>query len=673
MRAAKEKKGIKAAFSVKNAESVKEKIQKVVILAVTLSMVCLGIVSCVLNYYSTISSLKQSMQEMAVIASDRVEWQITAYKNIVQELGRTARLSNDSYTKEQKQEIINEKVDAYNCIRGKLIDADGIARIDGTDYSEREYFQKSMAGETYMSEPLIAKTDGSISLIVSAPVWEDGVPGTKVVGVVFLSLQPSFLNDVVKTIHVSDNSGAYIIDKKGSTVAHTTEGMMESQNNTIENAKTDSSLQVIANIEQKMLAGETGFGTYRYNGTSKFMAYAPIDNTDGWSLGLNAPVSDFLGDTILGIILTIILVIAFILGASVFAMRIGKSIGEPIRQCAERLSLIVKGDLHSSVPEISSRDEVGILSQSTREITDSLNRIIGDIGYLLKEMAGGDFSVTSKMREKYVGDYENILTSMQGIKHQLGSTLSLIQESSVQVSTGSSQLAENAQSLAEGATEQAGAVEELTATIENVADIARASATNAENAYKAVDDVVAQVKAGGEAMKELTSAMERITSTSQEIHNIITAIEDIASQTNLLSLNASIEAARAGEAGRGFAVVAEQIGKLASDSAQSAMDTRELIVKVLEEIESGNQVTGKTAGIFTAVTGDMIEISGMAHGASDASHQQAQMLEQVEQGVEQISSVVQSNSASAEETSATSEELSAQAETMNQLVSKIHF
>lgn len=654
-------------------DSVKKKIQKMVILLVSISLLILGVISCVLNYSSTISSLKQNMREMAVIASDRVEWEITAFKNIVQELGRTARLSNADYTTEQKQDIIDEKVEAYNLIRGKLIDPDGIARIDGTDYSEREYFQRAMKGETYISEPLIAKTDGSLSLIFAAPVWEEGIPDTNVVGVVFLSMKPDLLNDIVKSIYISDNSGAYIINAKGKTVAHTTEGMVEAGHNNIELAQTDSSYSALAAIEEKMVAGETGVGSYRYEGVSKFSGYAPIGNTDGWSLAITTPVSDFLGDTIFGIIMTAIVVAVFLAIASVLAVKIGTSIGEPIRQCSERLTLIVNGDLKSPVPDTDLQDEVGVLTRATKEITESLNSIINDIRHMLGEMSGGDFTVITEVEEKYVGDYQEILTAVNGIQKRLGTTLASIQEASGQVTIGSNQLAENAQSLAEGATEQAGAVEELTATISNVTNLSRQSAENAETAYKQVDESVEKAKAGERAMTDLAEAMERITATSQEIQNIITAIEDIASQTNLLSLNASIEAARAGEAGRGFAVVAEQIGKLATDSAQSANDTRELIIKVLEEIERGNKLTGTTTEVFNEVVESMNQFAELTRNTSSASEQQAQMLEQIEQGVEQISSVVQSNSASAEETSATSEELSAQAENMNELVSGIKF
>ena len=168
--------------------------------------------------------------------------------------------------------------------------------------------------------------------------------------------------------------------------------------------------------------------------------------------------------------------------------------------------------------------------------------------------------------------------------------------------------------------------------------------------------------------KHLNSAMERINDTSKQIANIIAEIEDIASQTNLLSLNASIEAARAGEAGRGFAVVADQIGKLASDSANSAVNTKKLIENSISEIENGNEITLKATTAIESVIDGIKMLASSTKEISELSVSQAEAMKQLEQGVEQISEVIQSNSAAAEETSATSEELSAQSDNLEQLV-----
>ena len=166
---------------------------------------------------------------------------------------------------------------------------------------------------------------------------------------------------------------------------------------------------------------------------------------------------------------------------------------------------------------------------------------------------------------------------------------------------------------------------------------------------------------------ECRAVISQLGEESKEILGIIQLITGISGQTNILALNASIEAARAGEAGRGFAVVADQIRKLADDSAQSAVHTRELIETSLQEIEHGNQITDKTAEALQKVVEGIEDLANESKKAMEESKAQADAMMQIEQGIEQISTVVQNNSATAEETSATSEELSAQATNMNEL------
>ena len=329
---------------------------------------------------------------------------------------------------------------------------------------------------------------------------------------------------------------------------------------------------------------------------------------------------------------------------------------KPIQELESAAEKLKAGQLDVEI-NYESPDELGKLAGNFRQACKTLEVIVQDTSYLLGEMAEGNFNVSSNNPQIYIGNFRQQYESISKLKHELSDTLTQINEASEQVASGSGQLAGGAQALAEGATDQAGAVEELTATVESVSGIAESSAESASGAYQMVRTAVEQADQSREELQALTNAMERISSTSQEIQNIIGSIEEI-------------EAARAGEAGKGFAVVADQIGKLAGDSAQAAVNTRDLIEKSLQEIENGNQITEKTVAALNKILESMNDFANAVKGASESSTEQANMLKQIEQGIEQISSVVQSNSAAAEETSATSQELSAQSEGLKNLVGR---
>ncbi len=374
---------------------------------------------------------------------------------------------------------------------------------------------------------------------------------------------------------------------------------------------------------------------------------------------------------ILSLILLVVIVAVIICGITV-STKIGRSIArgisQPLNELGSRLNLLAAGDFSAPFPVVEAEDEVAVMVREAREMSDKLNEIINDISYLLGEMANGNYAVTSSMLDRYTGDFEKLVDAMRGLRNQMTTTLRSIAEASNQVSAGASNLAESAQNLAEGATDQAGAVEELQATIVNITDTMARSAEDAEESYVQTKKCADEADNSRDGMNTVVAAMQKIDDTSKKIGNIISEIESIASQTNLLSLNASIEAARAGEAGRGFAVVADQIRQLAEQSAKAAVDTRELIEGSLREIEGGNRAVESASSSIEIVVDGIKQIAEVSKNLSIMIGDQNETMRQAEQGVGQISEVVQNNSATAQETSATSEELSAQAVTLDELV-----
>lgn len=650
--------------------TIKREIQRIIILLLATALVLAGGISCYLNYISTSDALKGSMPVTAAEAANEVHSHLHASMNIVEMLGTIPQLASGTLTPAQKHTMLDGYKKNYGWETVFVTDRSGVDNVNNTDISNTQYFKTALSGTTSISDPVYDKSIEKLAVVITAPLWKDGRQNAEVVGTVGITIDARSLTDIVSDIKVSKNGSAYILNRDGRTIAHEDFDLVINEENDIEASKEDASLKEIAAQEKKMTQGQSGFGKYTYSGQSKYIAYAPI-GINGWSLGVTTPASDFMDSTIKGlIIIAISLAIILLIGAYV-ARRTGKHIGESVSLCTERLKLLAAGDLTTEVPEIKSKNETLVLAQSTSDIVYAQQNIIGDVSYLLSEMAGGNFNVHSGVSEEmYVGEYHEILLSIQKLRLTLSGTIHSIKDASEQVEAGAAQLSSGAQGLAQGASEQASAVEELLSTATTVTKQVEDTTKATDAAHDKAKLVEKEATVSQDKMTELTEAMKRIESTSNEIKNIIGGIEDIAAQTNLLSLNASIEAARAGAAGKGFAVVADQIGKLAEQSTQSAVNTRELIETSISEVSAGSRITDETAEALKQVIDGLDEIVLSVADVRNASDKQTLAVGQIEQGVAQISSVVQSNSAAAEESSATSEELSAQAQSLNHLVSQ---
>ena len=361
--------------------------------------------------------------------------------------------------------------------------------------------------------------------------------------------------------------------------------------------------------------------------------------------------------------------IAIAVATTIIGRVITDSITEPVAQIDAAVASLRKGEL-SNVDMLTyeSEDEFGDTVRNLKEAMNILSDYVREISEEVKYIAQGDLTRNGDDITDFLGDFSELKHSLLFILKRFNSTLSEITNIAEKVSSNAKDVEEASKSLSDGATEQAGVIEELNATIDTVVTLAADTAKETKSASERVKASASKANEEREKMNGLLTEMERITEISKEIGNIITDIEDIASQTNLLSLNASIEAARAGEAGRGFAVVADQIGKLASDSAKSVINTRELIDKTLVEIGKGNAITRTTADAFNQIIADMESFAEMAQNTMEKANSQADSLEQIGQGIEQLSGVVQGTAASSEENTAISVNLADEAAKMQDRV-----
>lgn len=534
--------------------------------------------------------------------------------------------------------------------------SNGYITEKGFDIDSREWFACVNTGTYIFTEPYLDSVTGEAVVTIAIPIFQSG----KTVGIAGIDVSLGQVATAMKKHVIGKNGFSILLSNNGNVVYAPTEAilMMNVADLNVNQEVIDA---VNDKVEQSM---KITFGAEKEYGH-----FALVGNT-GYIVLTVLPYSEYNQ----AMVLSIVGIAAMIIVASIMVIfsikRSAQRITTPIVTLNGIAQKLAEGDLDVEIA-ITAENEIGELSESIGKTVARLKEYIiyiEEISGVLKEMAEGKLRIN--LKNEYKGEFSLLKDAMENISESMSNVILKIHEGANHVSAGSDELAYVSQSLAESATTQSISVQNLADIANRIVTSVEDNRSNAEAAEKEMNHVTEMMKQNQMLMDEMMEAMVKIHDTSQEVVGIIQTIEEIADQTNLLSLNASIEAARAGELGKGFAVVAGEIGKLADDSSSAANTTKQLIEVSMEQIEKGNQLANDVLDSLRKAVEAFGQVSGMMEETVKQAVEQANDMKEIRQGVDELSQGIVDNSAIAQEGSATSQELAAQATDLKEMIDK---
>lgn len=562
-------------------------------------------------------------------------------------------------TRANRSEILKEAAETYEFYTVALYDLDGrlVQGIDNAPENLNSDFLALLKETDNLTTDASTLFHGKLGITMGMPIKENGETVLYMMGVYKYDL----LNDVISSINLGRSGMAYMVNREGIVTGHPNQSLVLNQSSLVQLSGGDE------DAVKRVTTGETGAAEFPIDGEQMLVAFSPIRGTQ-WSLVIQIPKSDYSHFINWAMLISILATLAGLMVSVLLILRFASSISRPVKRVTDRMVALSNGDLHTKVLPVSTGDELEVMTQTLDDMLERVNRYISDIQQVLTCVADGDLRTGPQV--DYKGDFVLIRGSLHTIAQSMNETLLGFRAAADRLTVMAEQLNGQSAQLLQASLEQNQSTDELVCEVSHVKERLADVVDSSGQTRSQTDEIARRIRSANEHMAALSSAMDDISTNAQQITKIAKDIDDIAFQTNILSLNASVEAARAGASGKGFAVVANEVKQLAEKSAKAAQSAIEMVNNTKTIIQTGVVLTADTAGSLQAISDVSTQISTISDQLAAAVQGQESALTVMEERIAAISAIADRNLQNAGETEQSSASLAKEAEALQAQVQK---
>ncbi len=573
--------------------------------------------------------------------------------------GAEAMRPNPAAAAESRGAVLEEAAEIYELyaialygLDGRLVQGVG----DAPDSLDSGFFALLKETDNLTTDSSTV-CQGKLGITMGMPVKENGETILYVMGI----YKYDTLNDVISSINLGRSGMAYMVNREGAVTGHPDQSLVLGGSSLVQLSGGNG------DAAERITTGETGSTEFSVDGEKMLAAFSPIRGTQ-WALVIQIPKADYNHFINWAMTVSVLATLAGLAVSILMILRFARSISHPVRRVTDRMVALSDGDLHTEVLSLNTGDELEVMTKTLEATLASVNRYISDIQQVLTHVAGGDLRTEPQV--DYMGDFALIRGSLCTITASMNETLLGFRAAADRLTDMAEQLSGQSVQLHQASLEQNQSAEELVHEVSHVKDRLADVTESSGRTRSQTEEITRRVQSANEQMAALSSAMDNISDNAQQITKIAKDIEDIAFQTNILSLNASVEAARAGAAGKGFAVVANEVKRLATKSAEAAQSATEMVNNTKAIIQTGVELTADTAGSLRAISDVSGQISAISDQLAAAVQGQETALAVMEERIAAISDIADRNLQNAGETERSSGSLAKEAEVLQSQVRK---